>query len=44
MHDDRVGESTARAVLAQAYEVIGNIQEAVKQLGTSLTPPARPEN
>merc|ERR1719188_1670604 len=36
MHDDRVGESAARAALAQAYEAIGNTQEAIKQLENLL--------
>merc|ERR1711920_810855 len=36
MHDDRVGESAARAALAQAYEAIGNTAEAIKQLENLL--------
>mmetsp|Transcript_6863 Transcript_6863/g.12102 ORF Transcript_6863/g.12102 Transcript_6863/m.12102 type:complete len:475 (+) Transcript_6863:75-1499(+) len=36
MHDDRVGESAARAALAHAYEAIGNTQEAIKQLENLL--------
>jgi len=35
-HDDRVGESAARAALAHAYEAIGNTQEAIKQLESLL--------
>merc|ERR1711959_745867 len=35
-HDDRVGESAARAALAHAYEAIGNTQEAIKQLENLL--------
>jgi tetratricopeptide (TPR) repeat protein len=34
MHDDRIGESAARAALAQAHEAIGNATEAIKQLET----------
>merc|ERR1712217_691874 len=36
MHDDRVGESAARAALASAYEAIGNTAEAIKQLENLL--------
>lgn len=36
IHDDRVGESAARAALAQAYEAIRNTQEAIKQLENLL--------
>merc|ERR1712151_1205766 len=36
MHDDRVGESAARAALAHAYEAIGSTQEAIKQLENLL--------
>lgn len=35
-HDDRVGESAARAALAHAYEAIGNTSEAIKQLESLL--------
>jgi len=36
LHDDRVGESAARAALAHAYEAIGQAQEAIKQLENLL--------
>lgn len=36
MHDDRIGESAARAALAHAYEAVGNAQEAIKQLENLL--------
>jgi tetratricopeptide (TPR) repeat protein len=36
MHDDRIGESSARAALAHAYEAVGNTQEAIKQLENLL--------
>jgi tetratricopeptide (TPR) repeat protein len=36
MHDDRVGESAARAALAQAYEATGSPQEAIRQLENLL--------
>merc|ERR1719446_464596 len=36
MHDDRIGESSARAALAHAYEAVGNAQEAIKQLENLL--------
>jgi len=36
MHDDRVGESAARAALALAYEAVGNAGEAIKQLENLL--------
>eukprot|EP00747_Dinoflagellata_sp_TGD_P168980 gnl/TRDRNA2_/TRDRNA2_196716_c0_seq1.p1 gnl/TRDRNA2_/TRDRNA2_196716_c0~~gnl/TRDRNA2_/TRDRNA2_196716_c0_seq1.p1 ORF type:complete len:484 (-),score=119.59 gnl/TRDRNA2_/TRDRNA2_196716_c0_seq1:66-1448(-) len=35
-HDDRIGESAARAALAQAYEAVGNVAEAIKQLENLL--------
>ncbi|OLP81004.1 Tetratricopeptide repeat protein 29 [Symbiodinium microadriaticum] len=37
IHDDRVGESAARAALAQAYEATGDTQEAIKQLENLLS-------
>mmetsp|Transcript_48171 Transcript_48171/g.111601 ORF Transcript_48171/g.111601 Transcript_48171/m.111601 type:complete len:401 (-) Transcript_48171:140-1342(-) len=37
LHDDRVGESAARAALAHAYEAIDQTQEAIKQLENLLT-------
>lgn len=36
MHDDRIGESAARAALAHAYEAMGNAHEAIKQLENLL--------
>mmetsp|Transcript_77118 Transcript_77118/g.160552 ORF Transcript_77118/g.160552 Transcript_77118/m.160552 type:complete len:495 (-) Transcript_77118:48-1532(-) len=36
MHDDRVGESAARAALAWAFEAVGSTQEAIKQLENLL--------
>merc|ERR1712000_431840 len=36
MHDDRIGESSARAALAHAYEAMGNAHEAIKQLENLL--------
>merc|ERR1719213_891332 len=36
MHDDRIGESSARGALAHAYEAVGNTQEAIKQLENLL--------
>jgi len=36
VHDDRIGESAARAALAHAYEAIGNTAEAIKQLENLL--------
>jgi len=35
-HDDRIGESAARAALAHAYEAVDNTQEAIKQLENLL--------
>jgi len=35
-HDDRIGESAARAALAHAYEATGNTHEAIKQLENLL--------
>merc|ERR1711937_257808 len=36
MHDDRIGESAARAALAHADEAMGNAHEAIKQLENLL--------
>lgn len=36
MHDDRVGESAARAALAHAYEATGSPEEAIRQLENLL--------
>jgi tetratricopeptide (TPR) repeat protein len=36
MHDDRIGETAARAALAQAFESVGNAAEAIKQLENLL--------